>query len=44
VESRSSKPAITFIISARSSADFAIGPAWSSEEAKAIMPKREHTP
>ncbi len=38
VESRGSNPAITSSINARSAALFAIGPAWSSEEAKAMMP------
>jgi hypothetical protein len=38
VESRGSKPAMACSSNARSAAERAIGPAWSSEEANAIMP------
>jgi hypothetical protein len=44
VESRSSKPAMAFSSSAQSSAVRAIGPPWSSDEANAIMPKRDTRP
>ena len=44
VASRSSKPLIADSSSAQSSAERAIGPAWSRLDANAIMPKREHTP
>ncbi|MCY1558876.1 hypothetical protein D9M68_958510 [compost metagenome] len=44
VESLASKPDMDVIISAASSTVRAIGPAWSSEEAKATVPQREQRP
>ena len=44
VESFGSWPAIEVSRIAASSTVLAIGPAWSSEEAKATMPKREQRP
>ena len=44
VESFGSKPDITLSINAESFTVFVIGPAWSKEDAKAIIPHREHLP
>ena len=44
VESFASKPAIASSRIAQSLTSRAIGPAWSSEEAKATMPQREQRP
>ncbi len=44
VESLGSCPAIACSISAASRTLLVIGPAWSSEEAKATMPQREQRP
>ncbi|MNT75138.1 hypothetical protein D3C72_2140100 [compost metagenome] len=44
VESLGSNPDIDVIRIAASSTERAIGPAWSSEEANATTPQREHRP
>ena len=44
VESFGSKPAMERSRIAQSSTVRATGPAWSSEEAKATTPQREHRP
>ena len=44
VESFGSWPAIAWSMIAASRTVLAIGPAWSSDEAKATMPQREQRP
>jgi hypothetical protein len=44
VESFGSCPAIACSMIAQSRTDLVIGPAWSSDEAKATIPQREQRP